>query len=58
MSENQFDERVQSRVDSPIRRFTVEGFKRVPRAYIPTVAIGAIVVIVATVMFVIDILGK
>jgi hypothetical protein len=58
MSENQIDERIRSRVESPIRRFTVEGLKRVPRAYVPTLAIGAIVVIVATVVFVIDILGK
>jgi hypothetical protein len=73
MTEDRIDERMRSLEDvssterapldlngaeSSIRRFTVNGFKRVPRAFVPTIAIGAIVVIVATVIFVADILGK
>jgi hypothetical protein len=73
MTEDRIDERMRSLEDvssterepleldgaeSSIRRFTVNGIKRLPRAYVPTIAIGAIVVIVATVVFVADILGK
>ena len=41
-----------------MRRFNVHGFKRVPHAYVPTLVIGAIVVITATAIFMINILGK
>jgi hypothetical protein len=72
MTENHIEERVQTRDDlssagapleltaaeAPNRRFTVNGFRRVPRAYIPTLAIGALVVIFATVWFVVNILWK
>jgi hypothetical protein len=61
MSENRIDERIvepDDIADSPVRRFTVDGFKRVPRAYFPVLAIGATVVIIATVMFMIGMLTK
>jgi hypothetical protein len=73
MSENRVHEQIRSRddesssdrvpptltvVDSTVRRFTVNALRRVPHAHIPTIVIGAIVVIVATVMFVADILVK
>jgi hypothetical protein len=72
MTENNIEERIQARddlssagvpleltaADSPKRRFTVDGFRRVPQAYIPTLAIGALIVIFATVWFVVNILWK
>lgn len=58
MTENRIDERIEARVESPMRRFNVHGFKRVPHAYVPTLVIGAIVVITATAIFMINILGK
>ena len=58
MKENRIDERIESRVESPARPFTADGFKRAPRAYAPTLVIGAIVVIAATVIFMIAMLGK
>jgi hypothetical protein len=73
MTDNTIDEGLQARdgesstatatrsfsaTQTPMRRFTVKGFERVPHAYVPTLAIGALVVIVATVMFVIKVLWK
>ena len=58
MNENRIDERIEARADSPPRRFTVHGFNRVQGMYLPTLVIGAIVVIAATVIFMITMLGK
>ncbi len=58
MNENSIDERIEASAETPARRFTVDGFKREPHAYIPILVIGAIVVITATVIFMITMLGK
>ena len=43
---------------TPSRRFTVSGFKRVPQKYFPTLVVGASVVVAVTIMLVINVLGK
>jgi hypothetical protein len=40
------------------RRFTVSGFKHIPKVFVPTLAIGVAVVILATVMLAVTISGR
>ena len=58
LGSSSIESRAISIADPPSRRFTVSGLRRIPKVYLPTLAIGVAVVVLASVMLALNIFGR